>query len=81
MRHSRRGNHLDRLELRVPDVLEQSLARTEHDRDDVEVELVEQSGRQELANRARPARDRDVILAGGDAGLLERCLRFRRLQN
>src|SRR5215216_4054370 len=67
-----RGDDLDRLQLRVADVLEQPLAATEHDRDDVEVELLEQAGGEVLLDRVGAAGDQDVLLAGRRAGLLER---------
>jgi hypothetical protein len=48
VRDRRRGDHADRFERGVADVLEQPLPGPEEDRDDVEVELVEQPGREVL---------------------------------
>jgi hypothetical protein len=45
VRDRRRGDRLDELECRIADLLEQPLAGAEHDRDDVQEQLVEQSGR------------------------------------
>ena len=58
----------------IADAVEQPLARAEHDRDDVQVQLVEQAGGEVLVDRARAAGDRDVLVAGGRARLLERGL-------
>jgi hypothetical protein len=55
-------------------VLERSLAGSEHDRDDVQGELVEQPGREVLAHGARAAGDRDVQVAGRGLSPLERGL-------
>src|SRR5436309_6919206 len=67
-----RGDHLDRLEGEIADVLEQPLACPERDRDDVEVELVEQAGGEVLLHGACPAGDLVVLVAGRSPGLLQR---------
>jgi hypothetical protein len=45
--HRRGGDDLDRLEHRVADVVQQPLPRTEHDRHDVQVQLVQEPGGQD----------------------------------
>ena len=74
VRHRRRGDHLDWFEGGIADVLEQPLPCPEDDRDDVEVELVEQPGREVLLHSACAAGDRDVLVAGRRPGLLQRGL-------
>ena len=69
VRHRGRGDHLDRFESGIADALEQPLTRPEDDRNDVQVELIEQSGREVLPYRAGAARDRDVLVAGRRPGL------------
>ena len=72
MGRSGRRDDLDRLELRVADVLQQPLPGPQDDRHDMEVELVEEASREVLIDRAGTASDLDVLVAGGRAGLLER---------
>src|SRR4051812_48766461 len=49
----RRRGHLDGLCLQLRHIVEQPLSASEHDRDDVEYELIEAAGLQRLADRAR----------------------------
>ncbi|MEN3285046.1 MAG: hypothetical protein V7607_6186, partial [Solirubrobacteraceae bacterium] len=55
------------------DALEEQRARAEHDRDDVDLELVEHAGLDALAHGTRRG-DRDVLLARRRAGLRDRRL-------
>src|SRR3954468_11168723 len=72
VRHARRGDDLDRLELRIADVLQQPRAAAEEHRDDVEVQLLELLGRQSLLDRAGATGDLNVLVARRRARLLER---------
>lgn len=51
--------------------IEQAHAAAEQDRDDVEPELVQGAGVKVLAHGGRAARHTDVVVAGGDPGLLQ----------
>jgi two-component system cell cycle response regulator len=57
VRHPRGGDDLDGFEDGIADVLEQPLARAQDDRNDVQVELVEQPRREVLPHRACAAGD------------------------
>jgi hypothetical protein len=67
-----RGNHLDRLEGGIADVLEQSLAGAEDRRNDVEVELVEDPGREVLLHGTGAACDLHILIAGCGSSLFQR---------
>ena len=69
--HCRRGDHLDGFEGGIANVLKQPLPGPEHDRDDVEIELVEQPGRQVLLHNACAAGNRDVVVIRRRPGSLE----------
>ena len=47
----------------------QPLTGPEDDRDDVQVKLIEQPGREILLHGARAARDGNILIAGGRPGL------------
>jgi hypothetical protein len=60
--------------LRSPTFSSSRSPGSEGDRDDVEVELVEHPGCEVLLHRARAARDRQVLVARGRPGVIERGL-------
>ena len=75
VRHARR---LDRPDLFEPelraDAVEQACAAAEHERRDVQLELVDEAGSQVLVDGVGSAADRDVLAAGRRLRLLERRL-------
>ena len=61
-----------RLEGELADVVKEPLPRAEHHRDQVQPQLVDEAGGEELTRGLRTAADRDVLGAGGRAGRRER---------
>ena len=61
----RRVEHLDRLEGKGLDPVEDALARTEQDRCDVERELVDHAGDERLPDGRGPAGDVHALVPGG----------------
>ena len=60
------------LELQVrPDTVEQTRTSAKEDRRDVQLQLVDQAGRQVLVDDVGAAADEDVLVAGGLARSLE----------
>jgi hypothetical protein len=64
VRDARGSDALDQLTGRIAHIVEQRLAGAEGDRDDVQVELVEQLGR-EVLRGSRPLRRRELDCARG----------------
>jgi hypothetical protein len=70
-----RLDHPRRLELDRPlETVEEADAVAQEHRNDVQLKLVEQPRPQVLLGDARAARERDVLVAGGRPGLVERGL-------
>jgi hypothetical protein len=63
--------HRHRLEIHVGHALEQPLARAEHQRSDVQPQLVDQPGGQVLVDRGRAAGDRDIRVPGRHPGAVQ----------
>ena len=60
------------------DVVEQASAAAEQDRDDVQLDLVDEAFGQVLTDHLGAAADEDVLAAGGPAGLARAPIRSRR---
>ena len=76
MRDAGCGNGPDLLEphVRVPEVIEEPGAAAEQHRNDMQLELVQQSRGQVLPGDLAAAPEQDVLPVGGLGGLLERGL-------
>jgi len=74
VRDARRVYRAQLLELEVADVLEQPLTVSEQDRDEVQLELVNQPGGQVLLDNAGAPAEQHIPAARGLPGLLERGL-------
>ena len=71
--HDARGlDHALLLETEIADVLEQPLTVAEHERHDVQLQLVDQPRRQVLLHGVRAAGDQDVAITGRLIGSVER---------
>src|SRR5438128_2668246 len=62
------------LEFEVADVLKQPLAGTEQDRDDVQIELVDDASSEVLLNGLGPTSDQHILVSGCTPRLLQRGL-------
>src|SRR5690606_40451444 len=71
VRDERRRPDRDRLQVEAPDAVEQPDPLTEHDRRDLQRELVDEPGGEIGVGRGGPARDVDVEVTGGLTGAVE----------
>jgi hypothetical protein len=72
--HARRFHPAHLLELEVANVLEQPLAATEQDGDEVELELIDQAGGEILLDEVGASPEEHILAAHGVPRLLERGL-------